>query len=176
MKLLKRNEIKEIIANPYYRAFYPKCADGVTEIPLEGDVFSELNPLLPSDEVVEYLVKASEKIFPQEKVRVVLSGMAEPEKSLEALKTMLSLEIRHSNSRMHFNTVLTICFLIFGAAMLSLSFLIQPKVSLTLSTAIDIFGWFAVWEAADIFILQRSEHRRRLVQLLRIYKSEFVIR
>lgn len=176
MKMLKRKEIKEIIANPYYRSFYPKSSDGVTEIPLEGDIFSELNPLMPSDEVVEYLVKSAEKIFPKDNLRVVLSGMAEPEKSREALKTMLSLNIRHSNSRMHFNTLLTIGFLIFGACMLSLSFLIQPKVSLTLSTAIDIFGWFAVWEAADIFILQRSEHRRRLVQLMRIYKAEFVIR
>lgn len=176
MKLLNSKEIKEIIANPYYRAFYPKGEDGVTEIPLEGDIFSEVNPLMPSDEVIEYLVESSEKIFPKENIRIVLSGMEEAEKSREALKTMLSLNIRHANSRMRFNTILTVCFLIFGALMLSLSFLIQPKVSLTLSTAIDIFGWFAVWEAADIFILQRSEHRHRLVQLMRIYKAEFVIR
>lgn len=125
--------------------------------PLSFGVQRELN-----GEIVSYIDEKIEYIDPNTPICIVFSGRAvdESEQTLaeELLREHFSLKLFTIRNRLRENGKKCILLTLLGIAMLTLYFTLDYAIENGIKTEIiSIIASFSLWEAVDLFILERRE-------------------
>lgn len=155
------------------REFFP-MKDGKLELIVTGkELYSPINSSLPSPDIIEYLYDAAGHSMPSEKLRVILDDEVDFDKARETYRSYFAMDIKKSMGMLRLNTLQALGLLLFGAAVLTVSYFLGDNSSRLIFDTVNIVGSFSVWEAADVFFLSRSEIRRQIATYIRLYEAEW---
>ncbi len=133
-------------------------------------------PLI-SMEVAEFLNQSLKHLKIKEQVRFVVRGntIDENEKKIyeQAIKYYYSQDVAETKSELKRNAVLSAVMLIIGVMVFSVSITLTSLVVQTLVLDIlDVVAWVFVWEAVDLFVLQRTHLKHRFLKSLKTATAE----
>jgi hypothetical protein len=107
-------------------------------------------------------------------VAIRLRGNCNLDQIQDCLQEECYLELKKRKIAMLSNTWRSICLFVFGAVVLCIWILLQKYNLLEIySQIISIVGTFALWEAADSFILIRKDLRREYMKAGQIASAEY---
>ena len=147
--------------------------DGKLDVTVTSDeLFSSVNSDLPSSDIIDYLYDISSSST--DELRVVLPPSCDIERVRKVYINYLSLAIKKDLREYRIITTKIISFLLFGVAVLTLSYFLEGFQNRLIADTVNIIGGFAVWEAADVFFFQRSEKKREMMMKLRLLRADWV--
>lgn len=136
-----------------------------------SSLFSDVNSNLPSSDIIEYLYDISSSS--NEELRIILPKECTLESVKKIYLNYLSLSIKKDLKEYRTIMIKIVSFLIFGCAVLTLSYFLEGSSDRIFYDAVNIIGGFAVWEAAEVFFFQRSEKRKEIVMKIRLLEAEW---
>ncbi len=146
--------------------------DGKLDVTVTStELFSSINEDLPSSEIIDYLYEISSSST--EELRIVLPEVDNPERVRKVYSNYLSLAIKKDLREYRTIMVKILSFLIFGTAVLTLSYILEGFNERIFFDTVNIIGGFAIWEAAEVFFFARSEKKREILMKLRLLKAEW---
>lgn len=133
-------------------------------------------PLI-SMEVAEFLNQSLKHLKIKEQVRFVVRGntIDENEKKIyeQAIKYYYSQDVSETKSQLKHNAVLSAVMLLIGAIVFSVAItLTSLGVQTLVLDILDVVAWVFVWEAVDLFVLQRTQLKHRLLKSLKTAAAE----
>lgn len=146
--------------------------DGKLDVTVTStDLFSSINEDLPSSEIIDYLYEISSSST--EELRIVLPEVDNAERVRKVYSDYLSLAIKKDLREYRTIMVKILSFLIFGTAVLTLSYILEGFKERIFFDTVNIIGGFAIWESAEVFFFARSEKKREILMKLRLLKAEW---
>lgn len=146
--------------------------DGKLDVTItSAELFSSINQDLPSGEIIDYLYEISSSST--EDLRIILPATSERERVRKVYLNYLSLAIKKDLREYRTIMIKIISFLVFGALVLTLSYILEGFNERIFYDTVNIIGGFAIWEAAEVFFFQRSEKKREMHMKLRLLKADW---
>ena len=135
------------------------------------DLFSSVNCDLPSSEIIDYLSEISSSST--DDLRIVLPQECDLVRVKRIYINYLSLSIKKDLRDYRIIMTKILSFLIFGVAVLTVSYFLEGFQNRLIADTVNIIGGFAVWEAAEVFFFARSEKKKEMMTKLRLVKAEW---
>ncbi len=146
--------------------------DGKLDVTVtSSSLFSDINCALPSMDIIEYLCEISSSS--NDELRIFLPSGCDRERVKRIYINYLSLAIKKDLREYRIIMTKIISFLIFGSAVLTLSYFLEGSGGRLVSDSVNIIGGFAVWEAAEVFFFDRSGKKREIMTKLRLIEAEW---
>ena len=136
-----------------------------------SELFSSVNDDLPSPEIIDYLSEISSSST--DDLRIVLPEECDTERVKRIYINYLSLSIKKDLREYRIIMTKILSFLIFGVAVLTVSYFLEGFQNRLIADTVNIIGGFAVWEAAEVFFFARSEKKKEMMTKLRLVKAEW---
>ena len=130
-----------------------------------------------SPEVAEYLNESALPLLPAESVclRIYSDCTSEEEKPVysAALKEYYMRRYRENRLLMRRNAIFSLIMALIGLAALAVTLTVSYFGRMPiLSEALDIFSWVFLWEAVDLFFLERTVLRAKRNRCLRFLEAD----
>lgn len=143
----------------------------------ESDLYSTFDPEkeILSDEVSSYLKKKfSENTFPFEKIELkIISEMPlNQERCKKNIRAYVENELNLLSRQKKRSIVKQIWLFALGIIFIALWLFLERITESVLATVVCIVGWFAVWEAANIWLVESPEMRIEKLRLQKMQKTE----
>lgn len=147
------------------------------EVKITGkDLYSEINSILPSPDIIDYLLDISTNVDISRKLKIVVDDEVDLEKAKKTYCNYLSLLARRASREVRVFTFKIIGFLFFGAVVLTLSYFLEERMQRVIYDSVNIIGGFSIWEAADLFFFGRWEKRKELKSIIRLINAPWTQR
>lgn len=140
------------------------------------ELYSEINNNLPSPDVMDYLFDISTHTDRDIKLTVVVDDEVDFKRVKETYITYLLVLARKTLKELRVHTRKIIGFLLFGAAVLLLSYFLENTMNRVIYDSVNIIGGFSVWEAADLFFFARWDKRKELLSIVRLLEADWTQR
>lgn len=132
-----------------------------------------------SGEVAQYLEESAMRFLPKEPICIKIYGdcidKMEEKLYIDGLKEYYVRHYEHNRGQLKRNLLFSVIMAVIGifgiAAALAISFYGKIPV---LAEAVDIFAWVFLWEAVDLFFLQRSLLRVERNRCLRFFEAKIL--
>lgn len=148
--------------------FFKKEGDRII-IPMGGEALSsEYNPSWPNEGAVSYLMEAVSDILSSEEFSI--EGAKDKE---EMFKSYFKMNAKKTIKEKKGVYILALILFIAGVVILSFSIYGMVK-NIVLSEAVNILGWFLIWEGADYLIFKIGDLRGKEFILLRLIESKWI--
>lgn len=138
------------------------------------NVFDSENEIL-ADEVSSYLRKKfSENTFPFEKIelKIISEKKLNQERCKKNIKSYVENELNLLARQKKRSIVKQIWLLALGMFFIALWIFLESITESVIATVVCIVGWFAVWEAANIWLVESPEMRIEKLRLQKMEKTE----
>lgn len=138
------------------------------------NVFDPENEIL-SDEVSSFLRKKfSENTFPFEKIelKIISEKSLNQERCKKNIKSYVENELNLLARQKKRSIVRQIWLLALGIIFIATWILLESITESVFATVVCIVGWFAVWEAANIWLVESPEMRIEKLKLQKMQKAE----
>lgn len=146
----------------------------------EADLYNPLDPdcVLLSEDVSSYLNrKLSEKNFdPLEKnvIHIISSVPLDEERVRKNIVSYTESELKILSKKKKRSVIKQLWLFLLGVIFIALWLFLDSITENVIATVVCIVGWFAVWEAANIWLVENPEMRVRKLVLQRMEKTEIV--
>lgn len=173
MKKELREHIKEIRHRIPIKEIFPAMGKEIEILITGKDLFSEVNSNIPSTDVIEYLETVSSNLPTGAELSIVLDDEVDFDKVEKSYKSYIALSLKRKVNELRVLTFKVSAFLIVGAILLIISYFLENLTKRVVYDAVNIIGGFSIWEAADTFVFARSEKKKEVITMLRLYKAKW---
>lgn len=152
------------------KSFLTESDDGFVEIPLkEENLFSAFNEGVPSSEALEYLRDSISAVLPIQKARIVVSPQTDVNSVRERFRDYLAFCINRTEKEKRRYAVLSLVFLMLGAAIILSSYFFAKYSNALVAETIDTIGCVLIWNAAEFWFIERRHYDKSQIADLRLY-------
>ncbi len=143
----------------------------------ESDLYNAFDPEkeILSDEVSSFLRKKfSENTFPLEKIelKIISEKPLDQNRCKKNIKSYVENELNLLSRQKKRSLVKQIWLLALGMFFIALWIFLESITESVIATVVCIVGWFAVWEAANIWLVESPEMRIEKLRLQKMQKTE----
>ncbi len=133
----------------------------------------ENSPVINSD-LADYLDNKAEQLPLNKDIHIKISGVADKDVVKKAIKNYYDNRLINAKREYKKNAVVSGIFTIIAVIILTVAVIIETSFSshLVLFEIIDIVGWVFMWEAADMFFLERGALRIKQIRYLNFIKAK----
>lgn len=130
-------------------------------------------PIINS-ELADYLENSAEKIPLENDIHININGDVDKGILKDSIKNYYENKLADSQREFKKNGVLSAIFTVLAVIVLTVAVLIDVfmETHLVLQEIIDIIGWVFMWEAADMFFLQRGALRIKQIRYLNFINAQ----
>ena len=145
----------------------------------ESELFSPFDPQqnLLSDDAIVYFeriyVHKHRRIKEDYKLQIISDTPLDEEKIRQKIKNHFLQEIDDLNYALRVLTLKAIALALIGIIVLMIWFIVSDDASVKVEI-LCIIGWVGVWEATDIFILERPALRHTRYHLNKLANAEII--
>ena len=151
--------------------------NGRLEVKITGkDLYSDINSFLPSPDIIDYLFDISTHTDVLDKLSIVVDDEVDFKRAKETYITYLLVLAKKTLKELRVYTRKILGFLIFGGAVLVLSYFLEGRFQRVFFDSVNIIGGFSIWEAADLFFFARWEKRKELVSIVKLLEADWIQR
>lgn len=131
------------------------------------------SPVINSD-LSDYLDNQAEQLPPDKDIHIIINGEADKNIVMKAIKNYYNNRLISTKREYKKNGILSGLFTLIAIIILTAAVLIETFFSsqLVLLEIIDIVGWVFMWEAADMFFLERGALRIKQIRYLNFIKAK----
>lgn len=145
----------------------------------ESDLYNSLDPDagLLSDDVTSYLQKKyTEKtdLLEQTAIHIFSDEMLDEERVRKNFASYTQNELSLLAKRKKRSLVKEIWLFILGVFFIAFWLLLESVTESIAATVVCIVGWFAVWEAANIWLVESPAMRLEKIRLKKMEKTEII--
>lgn len=148
--------------------------DGKLDVVLaSSSLFSDINASLPSGDIIEYLYDIASSS--SDDLRIVLPPDSDEKEVRRIYTNYLSLSLALKKDLREYRSIIIkiFAFLLFGVAVLTLSYFLEGFKNRLIADTVNIIGGFAVWEAAEVFFFTLSEKKKDVAMKIRLINAEW---
>lgn len=146
--------------------------DGKLDVVLaSSSLFSDINASLPSGDIIEYLYDIASSS--SDDLRIVLPPDSDEKEVRRVYTNYLSLALKKDLREYRSIIIKIFAFLLFGVAVLTLSYFLEGFKNRLIADTVNIIGGFAVWEAAEVFFFTLSEKKKDIAMKIRLINAEW---
>lgn len=137
-------------------------------------------PVVSSD-VSDFLENAAKATHPKNSLRLIISGDCIDEKEKiayeDAVRNTYEQKLAEERRELKRKTVVSGIFALIGIIALAFTFLAESLgIKEVWKECIDIFAWVFVWEAVDLFFIERGAISLRLKRYANFANAEIVFK
>lgn len=145
----------------------------------ESDLYSSLDPdnKLLSEDITSYFQrKYTEKTAPLEKtiIHIFSDVPLNEERVRKNIKSYTENELAILAKKKKRSLVKEVWLFILGIIFIALWLVLESVTESVVATVVCIVGWFAVWEAANIWLVESPEMRLAKIQLKKMENTEII--
>ena len=135
----------------------------------EKDLFNPLDPdknLLCEDVKFYLLDRIQNRSFREDiELHIIAEEPIDTDRLNNALHGWASEELNRIKATRRRNLIMQLWMFCIGAAFITASLLLKPKINTLVFTILSTIGSFAIWEASSIWIVQNPKlnHRKRII-------------
>lgn len=132
------------------------------------ELYSSINPASPNPDVISYLYASVGYIKARKDIIITCTDPS----AENTYRNQIAMDIKLEQNRLRYRNLLALGFFLLGATVLVSGYVagsLWPEQ--VISETIDIIGTFMIWEAADLFIIQKRETRMTLFGYYRLYAA-----
>ena len=166
-------ELRHIIP---IKEIFPEVGKDIEVLITGKELFSEVNSDIPSNDVIEYLETISSNLPMATELNIVVDDEVDFEKVQKSYKSFIALSLKRKINELRVLTLKVSAFLIVGALLLIVSYFLENLAKRVIYDAVNIIGGFSIWEAADTFVFARSEKKKEVITMLKLYKAKWTKR
>lgn len=143
----------------------------------ESDLYNSFDPEneILSDEASSFLRKKfSENTFPFEKIelKIISEKSLNQERCKKNIKSYVENELNLLARQKKRSLIKQIWLLALGMFFIATWIFLESFTESVIATVVCIVGWFAVWEAANIWLVESPEMRIEKLKLQKMQKTE----
>ena len=168
MKKEFRKRIKELRHIIPIKEIFPEVGKDIEVLITGKELFSEVNSDIPSNDVT-----ISSNLPMATELNIVVDDEVDFEKVQKSYKSFIALSLKRKINELRVLTLKVSAFLIVGALLLIVSYFLENLAKRVIYDAVNIIGGFSIWEAADTFVFARSEKKKEVITMLKLYKAKW---
>ncbi len=133
----------------------------------------ENSPVINSD-LADYLDNKAEQLPLDKDIHIKINGEADKDAVKKAIRNYYDNRLISAKREYKKNAFVSGLFTLFAVIILTVAVIIETCFSshLVLFEIIDIVGWVFMWEAADMFFLERGSLRIKQIRYLNFIKAK----
>lgn len=141
--------------------------------------FSEIGKPVISADVADFLENSTSAFSPAQSLRLTVYGKCideeEKPKYSQAIRNYFSLKLSDTRREVRRKSIQSIIFCIVGIlALVAMFCLSSLSVNGVWTECVDIFAWVFLWEAVDLFFIERSSLILREKRLRNFVEMEII--
>lgn len=135
--------------------------------------FCQVEQPVISSEFADYLENKAERLHIGENINIKIQGNADKAVLKKAIVNYYESKLSNAQREFSKNGILSCIFTVLAVLILTAAVLINTflETRLVLQEIIDIAGWVFMWEAVDMFFLQRGTLRIKQIRYLNFIRA-----
>ncbi len=164
---------KAIKSSSPIRAVFPSAGGRLNLRVTSEEIYSDINSVLPSSDVIDYLFSIAGRVPINEDIRIEFTHGTDIEKARKAYASYIAVELSKCLRELRSLSWKVFSFFAVGAAILTVSYFLEGFGQRVITDSVNIIGGFSVWEAADTFVFARADKRREVMAWLKLYDADW---